>query len=148
MTIQSCYKLYKVTIKQYKYQYHTMYTWYLGREVRKPVFGVSHKVRFQPACSATGTSWKILISLVARFDMVLSKKPITKALIRLRGYAGWSAPLLFAYSRRQVFSWRGPSNPYILPIPVSTWLKDYLWDVKNQIKQTNKIVSMNLYIHC
>ena len=28
--------------------------------------------------------------------MVLSKKRITKALIRLRGCAGWSAPMLFA----------------------------------------------------
>ena len=28
--------------------------------------------------------------------MVLSKKRITKALIRLRGCAGWSAPVLFA----------------------------------------------------
>ena len=42
--------------------------------------------------------------------MVLSKKRITKALIRLRGCAGWSAPLLFATLRRQVFSWRGPNN--------------------------------------
>ena len=29
---------------------------------------------------------------------------ITKALIRLRGCAGWSAPALFANPRRQVFS--------------------------------------------
>ena len=28
--------------------------------------------------------------------MVLSKKRITKALIRLHGCAGWSAPVLFA----------------------------------------------------
>ena len=28
--------------------------------------------------------------------MILSKKRITKVLIRLRGCAGWSAPLLFA----------------------------------------------------
>ena len=33
---------------------------------------------------------------------------ITKALIRLRGCADWSAPLLFANPRRQVFSRRGP----------------------------------------
>ena len=31
-----------------------------------------------------------------------------KALIRLRGCAGWSAPVLFANPRRQVFSRRGP----------------------------------------
>ena len=33
--------------------------------------------------------------------MVLSEKRITKALIRLRGCAGWSAPVLFANPRRQ-----------------------------------------------
>ena len=40
--------------------------------------------------------------------MQLSKKRITKALIRLRGCAGWSVPVLFANPRRQVFSRRGP----------------------------------------
>ena len=30
-----------------------------------------------------------------------------KALIRLRGCPGWSAPLLFAYGIKQVFSWCG-----------------------------------------
>ena len=41
--------------------------------------------------------------------MVLSKKPIAKALIRLHGCAGWSAPVLFANPWRQVFSRRGPN---------------------------------------
>ena len=45
---------------------------------------------------------------VASLDMILSIKRITKALIRLRGCAGWSAPVLFANHRRQVFSRRGP----------------------------------------
>ena len=40
--------------------------------------------------------------------MVRFKKRITKALIRLRGCAGWSAPVLFANPRRQVFLRRGP----------------------------------------
>ena len=47
---------------------------------------------------------------VARLHMVLSKKWITNALIRLHGCAGWSAPVLFATPRRQVFSRRGPYN--------------------------------------
>ena len=34
--------------------------------------------------------------------MVLSKKQITKALIRLPGSAGWSVPVLFVKPRRQV----------------------------------------------
>ena len=36
------------------------------------------------------------ISLEASLDMVLSKTRLTKALIRLRRCAGWSAPVLFA----------------------------------------------------
>ena len=31
--------------------------------------------------------------------MILSNKLITKLLIRLRGFAGWSAPLLFANTK-------------------------------------------------
>ena len=73
-------------------------------------FVVYDKVRFKPAYSATGTSYKIESSLVASFDMVLSKKGIKKALIRLRGCAGWSAPLLFANSRRHVFLRQGPND--------------------------------------
>ena len=42
--------------------------------------------------------------------MILSKKRITKALISLRGCAGWSAPVLFANPQRQVFSRRGPNH--------------------------------------
>ena len=71
---------------------------YLSLIATKPVFRVSDKVRFIPACTATGTSLKIEILLVASFDMVLSKKRITKALIRVCRCAGGSAPLLFANS--------------------------------------------------
>ena len=42
--------------------------------------------------------------------MLLSKKQTTKALIRLRRCAGWSAPVLIANLRRQVFSRRGPHS--------------------------------------
>ena len=80
----------------------------LGRDARKPVFGVAEKARLKPSCSSTETSWKIGISLVLSLDMILYNTRITKALIRLRGCAGWSAPLLFANHRRQVFSRRGP----------------------------------------
>ena len=47
---------------------------------------------------------------MASFDMVLFKTRIKKAMIRLRGCAGWSAPLLFANLQRYVFSRRGPYN--------------------------------------
>ena len=69
-----------------------------GLVARKPVFGVSD----EPVCSATEISKKIEISLVGSLDIILSKKQIGKALIRLRGYAGWSAPLMPANPRRLV----------------------------------------------
>ena len=74
----------------------------------KPVFGVSEKGRLKPVSSATETSLKIEISHEACLDMVLSNKRITKALIRLRGCSGCSAPLLFATHQRQVFWHRDP----------------------------------------
>ena len=82
----------------------------MGLVARKPVFGVSDKASFKPVSSATETSKKIDISPVANNHMLLSKKRTTKALIRLRGCAGWSAPVLFATPRRQVFSRRGPDE--------------------------------------
>ena len=46
--------------------------------------------------------------LVASLDMIISNQQITKALIRLPGCAGWSAPVLFAKPRKQVFLQQGP----------------------------------------
>ena len=64
--------------------------------------------------------------------MLLSKKRITKALIRLRGCAGWSAPLLFANHRRQVFSRRGPYY--------SAWYVRYTFNNKKIKNRHAKIV--------
>ena len=50
-----------------KYPYYNV-----GSDTRKSVFRVSDKVRFKPACSATETSKRIEISLVASLDMILS----------------------------------------------------------------------------
>ena len=47
---------------------------------------------------------QIEISFVASLDMIHSNKQITKALIRLHGCTGWSAPMLFANLQSQVFS--------------------------------------------
>ena len=80
--------------------------------MRKPVFGVSHKGSFNLVSSATETILKIEISHVASLHMILSKKRITKVLIILRVCAGWSAPLLFANPRRQVFLCGGPDSLY------------------------------------
>ena len=45
----------------------------MGLDARKPVFGVSDEARLNPVPSATGTSLKIEISLVASLDLILSK---------------------------------------------------------------------------
>ena len=46
-------------------------------------------------------NWRMLMS--ATTGIMLFKQRTTKVLIRMRGYAGWSAPLLFAYGIRHVF---------------------------------------------
>ena len=54
---------------------------HMGHAARKPVFWVSGKMRFKPACSATETNYKSEISPVSSLDMILSNKQIIKALI-------------------------------------------------------------------
>ena len=77
---------------------------YLGLVARKPVFWVSEKAISNQSPQLQRLSRKFVASL----HMILSKKRITKVLIRMRGCAGWSAPVLFANPRWQVFSCRGP----------------------------------------
>ena len=81
----------------------------LSHVMRKPVFGAfrSDQVRSKSACSATETSKCNEIVNIETRDIILSRQRTTKALIRLRGCADWSAPLLFPYGIKQVFSWRG-----------------------------------------
>ena len=69
--------------------------------------GCFDKECFKPVSSAKETSLKIEISPAASLHMILFKKQ-KKALIRLRGFAGWSVPVLFTNPRRQGFSRRGP----------------------------------------
>ena len=68
---------------------------------------VSNQARHTPACTATEASWSLEISAIESRDIILSKQRTTKAQIRLRIGAVWSAPLLFAYDIRHVFSWPG-----------------------------------------
>ena len=58
---------------------------------------VCDQLRFKPACSASEASYRLDISDLETRNIILSKERTTKALIRLRGCAGWSVPLLFAY---------------------------------------------------
>ena len=79
----------------------------MGLDETKPVFGVSDKGRLKLV-------WKIENFLVSSLDMILSNKLLTKALIRLRGCAGWSAPLLFTNTEDRFFTHRGHDNHSIM----------------------------------
>ena len=66
----------------------------MSHVTRKPVFGMCDRVRLKPACSATESSESFEILDIA--SIAIMQRTI-KALIRLRGCVGWSAPLLFAH---------------------------------------------------
>ena len=66
--------------------------------------GVSDQVKL--AFSATEATMRLEILIKETRDITLSRQRTTKALIRLRGCAGLSAPLLLAYDRH-VVSWLG-----------------------------------------
>ena len=85
---------------------------------------------------------EIEISPEASLCMILSKNRITKALIRLCGCAGWSAPVLFANHRRQVFSRRGPNLQLQLSAQV------HCVNCINMFYCVNCIVVFKLDYHC
>ena len=84
------------------YKYHSLFNWALSRENLSSGFPTKWDSNQSPQLKRLAR--KNELSFVASWGMVLSKRRITKALIRLRGCAGWSAPLLFAILWRQVFS--------------------------------------------
>ena len=84
---------------------------------RKPVFVVFDKASLKPFSPATETSYKIEISPVASLHKILSKNRITKALIRLRGSAGWSVPVLFR---------KPPKIGFLASRPISIFQKLYI----------------------
>ena len=61
----------------------------MGHEARNPGFLTKRDSNQSPTLQRLARKWYCL-------DMILSKKQIIKALISLRGCAGWSAPSLFA----------------------------------------------------
>ena len=91
--------------------------------------GKSH-VRLKPTCSDTETRWKIKILHEASLDILLSNKQITKALIRLRGCTGWSAPLLFACNM--------PGFPALRPISILYMLLKILTSTSLNIHHNKK----------
>ena len=63
------------------------------------------------------------ISAIESRDIILCKQRTTQVLIRLRGCAGCSVPLLFAYDIRPIFfSWRGSNIRRQWNIPIYTLL--------------------------
>ena len=62
--------------------------------------------KLKSACSdtCTRTSESLGISDIVQVGAILSRQRTIKLQIRLRGCTGWSAPLLFAYGIRHVFS--------------------------------------------
>ena len=89
--------------------------------------GCFDKECFKPVSSVKETSLKIEISPAASLHMILSKKQKKKALIRLRGCAGWSAPVLFTNPRRQGFSRRGPYYSCIYDPCNSEWTASHVF---------------------
>ena len=76
--------------------------------------------------------------------MILSKKRITKALIRLRGCAGWSAPVLFAKPRRQVFTRCGPNNKSVMLNNNNTYNSSTTQHNTTQHSQVHDTVNSNM----
>ena len=83
-----------------KFQLYVSSIWrrwqHLSLVTRKPVFD---QVRDKQASSASETFYRLEVSDIETRDIILSRQRTTKALIRLRGCAGWSALLLFAYGK-------------------------------------------------
>ena len=75
---------------------------------RKPFFRMCDQVRLKPATQPQklGRGLKFWIQKLG----ILFRQRTTKALISLRGCAGWSVPLLFAYGKKQIFSWCGKNK--------------------------------------
>ena len=109
-----------------KQQLKDVFFYNMSHDTTKHVFGVCDQVRLKPVCSTTEASWSLEISDLASLGITLSRQRTTKVLIRLRGCAGWSAPLLFAYGR-MVFSWCGSHINEALqlckPRPEKTFLR-------------------------
>ena len=95
--------------------------------VTRPVFGVCNQLRLKPACSATDTSWGLEISAIASRGIILSRQWTAKVLIRLRGCAGWSAPLLVAYGINRFSHDMANKSICFLPVHGKMWKETEYW---------------------
>ena len=98
------------------------YTWAMScKNVSSRIFD---QIRFKSVCSATEASQNLETLDIPSIHIILSTQRTTKVLIRLRGCAGWSAPLLFAYDIRHIFAWPGSYNIMHFSLNVSI---QYIW---------------------
>ena len=97
----------------------------LSHVTRKPVFWICDVVRLKPACSATRTGQCLEILNIASIDIIRPKQRTIKALIRLRGCAGWSAPLLFAYGKTGFLMMWLNYLDVDLPFPIASWTLEF-----------------------
>ena len=87
----------------------------MSHVTRKPVLGGWRPDKFQTGLLSFRNLIEFWIFYLTSIGMILYKQRTTKALIRLRGCAGWSEPLLFAYGIKQVSSWHGSNNSFTVP---------------------------------
>ena len=79
---------------------------YMGGIKRKSVFEHAQNMRIHKSCISAISSGQVL-SIETFYSIQWFCLRTAKALIRLRGCAGWSGPSLSAYVQRHVFAWRG-----------------------------------------
>ena len=91
----------------------------MSHVTRKLPMEVCDQVRFKPACSASEASLSPKFFVHKYYRCYLSKEWMTKVLFKQHGCAGWSAPLLYPYGIRQIFSWRDSSDSK--QVPLTTW---------------------------
>ena len=89
--------------------------------------GVSTKSVSNQSPQLKRLAWKLKFHLQQVYIWYFPKSKKKKALIRLRGCAGWSAPLLFTNPPRQGFSRRGPYYSCIYDPCNSEWTASYVF---------------------
>ena len=90
--------------------------YHLSFVTRKPAFGVFGQVKFKLVCSAKISSQRLGISDIEIRCVVLSRQRLTKTMIRLHGFAGWSASLFFSYVFMTWHVWYLTNAPDFQPV--------------------------------
>ena len=92
--------------------YHTVFV------ARKHVFGFCHQVNFIPAGTATEMRHTIEILHLGSLDVLLSRKRLAKALLRLHGCAGWSAASFYACNK----VWFSGVEAHMTDVVIIQWI--------------------------